>query len=102
MNSPVQEALVVSPAISLSTTLSLRSPIYPLTCECVPIQLLKPIGLAQSNGKRPGKVVCLGCYVASHIQVTLSMVGVAATSAEQDKRRKYKNLDSSFILSLLK
>ncbi|CAH2216075.1 jg27428, partial [Pararge aegeria aegeria] len=28
---------------------------------------------------------------------TSSMVGAAATSAEQAKRRKYENLDSSFI-----
>ncbi|CAH2267576.1 jg11865 [Pararge aegeria aegeria] len=30
-------------------------------------------------------------------QATSSMVGAAATSAEQAKRRKYENLDSIFI-----
>ncbi|CAH2220741.1 jg20946 [Pararge aegeria aegeria] len=50
--------------------------------------VLEPIGLAWSDGKRPD--------AASHIQATSSMVGVAATSAEQAKS-KYENLDSSFI-----
>ncbi|CAH2247862.1 jg12234 [Pararge aegeria aegeria] len=40
---------------------------------------------------------CVDTLAASHIQATSSMVGAAATSAEQSKRRKYENLDSSFI-----
>ncbi|CAH2211443.1 jg25266 [Pararge aegeria aegeria] len=48
------------------------------------------------------KVTSVGCnwvdtLAASHIQATSSMVGAAATSAEQAKRRKYENLNSSFI-----
>ncbi|CAH2207664.1 jg23501 [Pararge aegeria aegeria] len=37
---------------------------------------------------------CVDTLAASHIQATSSM---AATSAEQAKRRKYENLESSFI-----
>ncbi|CAH2262710.1 jg11285 [Pararge aegeria aegeria] len=74
--------------------------------------VLEPIGLARSDGKRPdgmtlipwmlGKslvwdATCVDTLAASHIQATSSMVGAAATSAEQAKRRKYENLDSSFI-----
>ncbi|CAH2240125.1 jg6379 [Pararge aegeria aegeria] len=40
---------------------------------------------------------CVDTLAASHIQATSSMVGAAATSAEQAKKRKYENLDSSFI-----
>ncbi|CAH2233204.1 jg2741 [Pararge aegeria aegeria] len=40
---------------------------------------------------------CVDTLAASHIQATSSMVGAAAFSAEQAKRRKYENLDSSFI-----
>ncbi|CAH2211440.1 jg23246 [Pararge aegeria aegeria] len=40
---------------------------------------------------------CVDTLAASQIQATSSMVGAAATIAEQAKRRKYENLDSSFI-----
>ncbi|CAH2234351.1 jg12192 [Pararge aegeria aegeria] len=40
---------------------------------------------------------CVDTLAVSHIQATSSMVGAAATSAEKAKRRKYENLDSSFI-----
>ncbi|CAH2239648.1 jg20584 [Pararge aegeria aegeria] len=40
---------------------------------------------------------CVDTLAALHIQATSSMVGAAATSAEQAKRRKYEKLDSSFI-----
>ncbi|CAH2264908.1 jg5719 [Pararge aegeria aegeria] len=72
----------------------------------------EPIGLARSDGKRPDGMTlipwrlgrsllwdatCVDPLAASHIQATSSMVGAAASSAEQAKRRKYENLDSSFI-----
>ncbi|CAH2233925.1 jg14683 [Pararge aegeria aegeria] len=74
--------------------------------------VLEPIGLARSDGKRPDGMTlipwrlgrsllwdatCVDTLAASHIQATSSMVGAAASSAEQSKRRKYENLDSSFI-----
>ncbi|CAH2208604.1 jg25066, partial [Pararge aegeria aegeria] len=74
--------------------------------------VLEPIGLARSDGKRPDGMTlipwrlgrsllwdatCVDTLAASHIQATSSMVGAAASSAEQAKRRKYENLDSSFI-----
>ncbi|CAH2230321.1 jg2046 [Pararge aegeria aegeria] len=40
---------------------------------------------------------CVDTLAASHIQATSSMVSAAPTSAEQAKRRKYENLDSSLI-----
>ncbi|CAH2237066.1 jg17242 [Pararge aegeria aegeria] len=74
--------------------------------------VLDPIGLARSDGKIPDGMTlipwrlgrslvwdatCVDTLAASHIQATSSMVGAAAASAEQAKRRKYENLDSSFI-----
>ncbi|CAH2262830.1 jg9204 [Pararge aegeria aegeria] len=74
--------------------------------------VLEPIGLARSDGKRPDGMTlipwrlgrsllwdatCVDTLAASHIQATSSMVGAAASSAEQAKRRKYEILDSSFI-----
>ncbi|CAH2233568.1 jg8504 [Pararge aegeria aegeria] len=74
--------------------------------------VLEAIGLARSDGKRPDGMTlipwrlgrsllwdatCVDTLAASHIQATSSMVGAAATSAEQAKRRKYENLDSSLI-----
>ncbi|CAH2244118.1 jg18506 [Pararge aegeria aegeria] len=74
--------------------------------------VLEPIGLARSDSKRPDGMTlipwrlgrsllwdatCDDTLAASHIQATSSMVGAAASSAEQAKRRKYENLDSSFI-----
>ncbi|CAH2232477.1 jg19410 [Pararge aegeria aegeria] len=74
--------------------------------------VLEPIGLARSDGKRPDGMTlipwrlgrsllwdatCVDTLAASHIQATSSLVGAAASSAEQAKRRKYENLDSSFI-----
>ncbi|CAH2247604.1 jg769 [Pararge aegeria aegeria] len=55
----------------------------------------------KATGRRGGVVSrrrpALPIAAASHIQATSSMVDAAATSAEQAKRRKYENLDSSFI-----
>ncbi|CAH2238325.1 jg17482 [Pararge aegeria aegeria] len=74
--------------------------------------VLEPIGLARSDGKRPDGMTlipwrlgrsllwdatCVDTLAASHIQATSSMVGAAASSVEQAKRRKYENLDSSLI-----
>ncbi|CAH2230048.1 jg20257 [Pararge aegeria aegeria] len=66
------------------------------------IAVLEPIGLARSDGKRPDGMTlipwrlgrsllwdatCVDTLAASHIQATSSMVGAAASSAEQAKRR---------------
>ncbi|XP_069360016.1 uncharacterized protein [Maniola hyperantus] len=74
--------------------------------------VLEPIGLARSDGKRPDGMTlvpwkmgrslvwdatCVDTLAASHIQATSSMAGAAAISAEQAKRRKYENLDGSFV-----
>ncbi|CAH2229093.1 jg2538 [Pararge aegeria aegeria] len=79
---------------------------------CVYLPVLEPIGLARSDCKRPDGMTlipwrlgrsllwdatCVDTLAALHIQATSSMVGAAASNAEQAKRRKYENLDSSFI-----
>ncbi|CAH2250329.1 jg3672 [Pararge aegeria aegeria] len=66
------------------------------------VSVLEPIGLARSDGKRPDGMTlipwrlgrsllwdatCVDTFAASHIQATSSMVGAAASSAEQAKRR---------------
>ncbi|CAH2228593.1 jg1311, partial [Pararge aegeria aegeria] len=68
--------------------------------------LLEPIGLARFDGKRPDGMTlipwrlgssllwdatCVDTLAASHIQATSSMVGAAATIADQAKRHKFPN-----------
>ncbi|CAH2236225.1 jg22036 [Pararge aegeria aegeria] len=62
--------------------------------------VLEPIGLGRSDGKRPDGMTLIPWRLGRPPPGTGSsrtMVGAAATSAEQAKRRKYENLDSSFI-----
>ncbi|CAH2228600.1 jg26185 [Pararge aegeria aegeria] len=71
--------------------------------------VLEPINLARSDGKIPDGMTlipwrlgrsllwdatCVDTLAASHIQANSSMVGAAATSAEQAKRSKYEKQDS--------
>ncbi|XP_063360529.1 uncharacterized protein LOC134661400 [Cydia amplana] len=74
--------------------------------------ILEPVGLTRDDGKRPDGMTlvpwsmgrplvwdatCVDTFAVSHLPGTSSGAGHAATTAEDNKRRKYSTLGSGYI-----